>query len=198
MQGKVSSPMRRSLKDDFKWAIARASGAFAVSLLLGCASVAGAAQKGEPNANTETADTNCFAVGQVSEREACFARMSEQELAECARVEPLACTPYRDMHAEGKRMARLAADIEALSRKVYASYTQGDHAYLDDLVASLRDADLAWKRYRDAECLAQPFLEGMSRSEAGDLTEACRLDLTRKRISELEATVTRLKEEAKP
>jgi uncharacterized protein YecT (DUF1311 family) len=188
------------MKDDFKWALSRASGVFAVSLLLGCASVAGAAQKGAAASNprAETAEANCFAIGEVSEREACFAGMSEQALAECARVKPLACTPYRDMHAEGKRMARLTADIEALSRKAYASYTQGDQAYLDDLTTSLRDADLAWRRYRDAECLAQPFLDGMSRSEAGDLTEACRLDLTRKRISELEGTVTRLKEEAKP
>lgn len=158
-----------------------------------------AAQNGaSPPSTPVGTEGDCFAIGEVTARETCFARTSEQALMECERLKPNACRPYQKMHEEGPRIDRLTAEIEALSRKAYASYAGGDQAYLDDLVQGLREANSAWKRHRDAECQVQPFLEGMSRSEAGDLTEACRLELTRKRISELETTVTRLKEEAKP
>lgn len=201
MQWKTVLPINgKSTSGDFRKAACRVSGAVAVSLLLGCASVAGAMQK-EPapaNPQAEAASADCFAVGDVAAREACFSRVGEQELVECERLKPNACRPYRDMHAEGQKLSRLTAEAQTFSRKVYASYAEGDQAYLDDLAKGLRDADSAWQAHRDAECRVQPFIEGMSRSEAVDLTEACRLDMTRARIAELEAVVARLKEEARP
>lgn len=170
------------------------AGLLMLVLLGGCASVGATEPSPAPQgAMLQETSNDCFTIGDVAGREACFARMSAQELAECAKFKPLACVPYRDMQAENKKVESLMAEIAGLSRKTYASYAQEDAAYLDDLMKGLKDADLAWKNHRDAHCLLEPFLDGMARREAGDLTEACRLDLTRKRVSELEAIVSSLK-----
>jgi len=75
----------------------------------------------------------------------------------------------------------------ASARKAYGSYTDGDAGYLADLDATAREANRAWRAYREAQCALEPFAQGMSRDLAENLAEACRARMTRIRIDELRA-----------
>ncbi|KQZ59685.1 hypothetical protein ASD53_05625 [Lysobacter sp. Root559] len=89
------------------------------------------------------------------------------------------------MQALELQRTQLRQDILLKARSSYASYLEDDAAYLDDLAVYLKDSDAAWGAYRDADCLLEPFAQGMSRREAPDLTEACRVGRTKARIAEL-------------
>lgn len=73
----------------------------------------------------------------------------------------------------------------ASARKRFASYVDGDPAYLDDLADYLAKSGQAWAQFRDMDCLLEPLAQGMSRREAENLTEACRAERTRARIAQL-------------
>ncbi len=167
-------------------------------LLMGCAFAASFALHAQaPRADAAQAaaagDEDCFAVGDTAKREACFARQSDDDIAECERTRPSACRPYKDMYADERRLQALNTQLLALANKQYASNSKDDPAYLGDLARTTQDADRAWRTWRDAECTAEPFLEGMSRQEAGNLTEACRAEKTKARIDELNHLISNLK-----
>ncbi|MEG3790655.1 lysozyme inhibitor LprI family protein [Lysobacter sp. CCNWLW3] len=142
---------------------------------------------------TATTEEDCFAQGDVGKREACFARKPDIEIEACERARPNACKPYKDMHALEMQRVQLSRDLLTKARSSYASYTEDDPAYLDDLASYLKDSDATWGAYRDADCLLEPFAQGMSRQEASDLTEACRIERTQTRIAELKALAAALK-----
>lgn len=147
----------------------------------------GASPASAKNTAASTAGEDCFALGDVGARESCIARKPDDEIAECEHVRAHACKPYKEMHALERKRVQLSQEILTKARKRYASYVEGDAAYLDDLASYLKGSDAAWAAYRDADCLLEPFSQGMSRREAPDLTEACRVDRTKARIAELEA-----------
>ena len=144
-------------------------------------------------AASATATEDCFSVGDVTKREACFAKESDDDIAACERTRPSACQPYKDMYAEDHQLQALNAQLLALAKKQYAGNTKDDPAYLSDLVHAAQEADRSWHAYRDADCTAEPFLQGMSRQESGNLTEACRAEKTKARISELNQLISSLK-----
>lgn len=139
------------------------------------------------------ADTDCFAMGDVKAREQCFSRQTDDEIAECERVRLYACKPYRDMHRLDQEVAALSRELQARAQKQYASYTDNDADYLRDLSAYLSASDKAWAASRDADCLLEPFAQGMSRREAGDLTEVCRVARTQARMAQIKALLEALK-----
>lgn len=139
------------------------------------------------------AEEDCFAVGDVKARELCFSKKPDDEIADCERVRLHACKPYRDMYRLDQQLAALTQDASAKARKQYASYANDDPAYLDDLSAYQSASDKAWAASRDADCLLEPFAQGMSRREAADLTEACRVERTQARIAYLKEFFASLK-----
>ncbi|WP_082586062.1 MULTISPECIES: lysozyme inhibitor LprI family protein [unclassified Lysobacter] len=173
------------------------SSALVFSLILGCASVpnsaySASAEKAPKSASSEAGD-DCFAIGGLGARESCFAKKSDDEIADCERIRPNACKPYKEMQALELQRTQLRQDILLKARSSYASYLEDDAAYLDDLAVYLKDSDAAWGAYRDADCLLEPFAQGMSRREAPDLTEACRVERTKARIAELKTLAAALK-----
>lgn len=174
-----------------------APSALAISLILGCASLPNSAHsanavQSSQNASSK-ADDDCFAIGDLKAREACSATKSDDDIAECERMRLNACRPYKQMHALERQRIQLSQDILAKARHSYASYAEDDPAYGDDLTTYLKNSDAAWGAYRDADCLLEPFVQGMSRREAPDLTEACRVERTKARIAELTALAAALK-----
>jgi len=137
-------------------------------------------------------DGDCMTMGRRPEREACFAKRSDADLKACERLKPNACVPYKQMFQADRQLASLNAELLAKAKQSYASYAEDDAKYLSDITQGLAQADQTWRAYRDAQCEVSPFLEGMSRVEAGDVTEACRLELTQARIKELKARISSL------
>ena len=170
-----------------------ASKAVAMVLALGCGcaslpnSAYGASSASALNAVASVTEKDCLAIGDTKARETCFAKKPDDEIAECERVRVHACKPYKEMHALEHKRVQLSQELLTKARKRYASYVEGDAAYLDDLANYLKGSDAAWIAYRDADCLLEPFVQGMSRREAPHLTEACRVERTKARIAELEA-----------
>lgn len=173
--------------------------ALAISLILGCgcASVSNSAHSASstksPQSVSSGTEDDCFAVGDTTAREACFAKKSDDEISECERMRANACRPYKEMHGLEQQRVQLSQDILTKARKSYASYMEDDTAYLDDLAAYLKGSDASWSAYRDADCLLEPLAQGMSRREAPDLTEVCRVERTKARIAELTALAAALK-----
>lgn len=165
--------------------------AMALSLSYGCATAA------RPTANVAVTsvapEEDCFAVGDIKARELCFSKKSDDEISECERMRPFACKPYREMHRLDQELDGLNRDLSARTQKQYASYTKDDTAYLGDLSAYLGASSKAWAVSRDADCLLEPFVQGMSRREAGDLTEACRVERTQARIAQIKEWLSTLK-----
>lgn len=125
---------------------------------------------------------DCLTIGDFSQKEKCIA--SSDDFKDCPDSD-LRCAPYRNMYAEEQRLEKANAELIALANKQYVEYTTNDHAYLDDLKKYFDESDRAWRIYRDAQCVMEPFAQGMARQESADITEACRLDETKKRISVL-------------
>lgn len=131
------------------------------------------------------AEPDCAAIGDTRSREACYAKMSDAQVATCERFRPNTCLPYKEMHVLSGELDRLNGDIKAAARKRYAAYAEEDSAYPHDLSEYLDASDQAWREYRDAECRLDPFLQGMSRNEAAGLEEVCRMELSQDRAIEL-------------
>jgi uncharacterized protein YecT (DUF1311 family) len=91
------------------------------------------------------------------------------------------------MYAAERELAEVERASIASARRAYADYTEGDAGYLSDLDATARRANAAWRAYREAQCALEPFAQGMTRDLSEDLTEACRVRMTRSRIDELKA-----------
>lgn len=136
-------------------------------------------------ASKEEAD--CFAISTLPGKRACLAKQDEAFIAECERMRPMSCRPYREMYSAEETLRRVEASLLQAAQQAYGSYIKDDPAYLDDLSASSREASAAWRAYREAQCALEPLAQGMARGESENLTETCRLAKTQERIAELEA-----------
>jgi hypothetical protein len=97
------------------------------------------------------------------------------------------CMPYREMYVAEKSLSAIESASIRSARKTYASYSEGDAAYLRDLESYAARSNRAWRAYREAQCAVEPFAQGMSRALAEDLSEACRVRMTQARIDEIKA-----------
>lgn len=135
---------------------------------------------------------DCDQSPDLDTREACYAALLPEAIEECESLRRFACAPYRDMHVAQNEHAAAVEALVAASAAAYDSYTGTDPTFLTDLVSRLHAADAAWATWRDAECALEPLLDGMSRSEASGLTEACRAEETRKRAGVLRERASRI------
>lgn len=169
-------------------------GAVVAALLLGYGSATAAHPvRGASAPPAPAAEEDCSAVADVKARELCFSKKPDDEIADCERMRLHACKPYRDMYRLDQQLVALSQDALVKARKQYASYTNGDPTYLDDLSTYQSGSHKAWAASRDADCLLEPFAQGMSRREAADLTEACRVERTQARIAYLKELFFSLK-----
>lgn len=150
------------------------------------------AMPAQPASNTVDIQV-CFTLENLSKREACFAKQSDEDISACERIKPFSCKPYKEMYEAAQQLNMLDRQIMTLAQKKYASYQANDSTYLVNLASHIRAADKAWAAYRDAHCSLEPLLEGMSRAEASNLAEACRVNRTNARIKKLRGEVERLK-----
>lgn len=145
--------------------------------------------------STTEQSKDCFSVGDTKQREACFSQESDEDIDACERVMPSACRPYKEMYRAEQRLQASNAKLLALAQARDAPYAKDDPAYLADLAHYAQASDQAWRNYRDAQCLLEPFMQGMSRRESSNLTEACRVKATKARLNALNSLISGLKED---
>lgn len=133
------------------------------------------------------APQDCDGLASLADKRVCYGEQDQASIDDCERTHPLRCKPYREMHVAERELAQVEQSSIASARKAYASYTDGDAGYLTDLDAAAREANRAWRAYREAQCALEPFAQGMSRDLAENLAEACRARMTRARIDEIKA-----------
>jgi uncharacterized protein YecT (DUF1311 family) len=124
------------------------------------------------------------------DKRACYGKQDQASIDECERTHPMRCKPYREMHGAERALTEIEQFSIASARKTYASYADGDAAYLNALDAAAREANRAWRAYREAQCVLEPFAQGMSRDLSEHLAEVCRVRMTRARIDEIKALHT--------
>jgi uncharacterized protein YecT (DUF1311 family) len=146
----------------------------------------GSSQKpAQPLANDAPQD--CDGLASLIDKRACYGKQDQSSIDDCERTHPMRCRPYREMHDAERQLEEAEQSSIASARKTYASYADGDAAYLNDLEDAAREANRAWRAYREAQCTLEPFAQGMSRDLSEHLAEACRARMTRVRIDELTA-----------
>ena len=133
------------------------------------------------------APQDCDGLASLADKRVCYGEQDQASIDDCERTHPMRCKPYREMHVAERELAQVEQSSIASARKAYASYTDGDAGYLTDLDSAAREANRAWRAYREAQCALEPFAQGMSRDLAENLAEACRARMTRIRIDELRA-----------
>jgi uncharacterized protein YecT (DUF1311 family) len=133
----------------------------------------------------DDAPQDCDGIASLVDKRACYDKQDQASIDDCERTHPMRCKPYREMHLAERQLAEVEQSSIASARKAYASYADGDAAYLSDLDAAAREANRAWRAYREAQCALEPFAQGMSRDLSEHLGEACRARMTRGRIDEL-------------
>ncbi len=138
-----------------------------------------------PQAQPE--ETDCLAISTLPEKRVCLAQQDQAFIDDCERIRPMACKPYRDLYFAEPTLQQTQTHLLQSAKHAYASYTENDPAYLDDLATYARESNAAWLTYRDAQCALEPFAQGLVRGESENLAEACRLAKTKARIAELEA-----------
>ena len=146
-----------------------------------------------PQTSSSEQPDDCFRLGNTTERESCFAKVSEDQIDACEHIKPSACRPYKDMYTADRQIQTLNAQLLTLAKKAYGSYARDDSTYLSDLYRYARASNRAWQTYRDTQCALEPFMQGMSRQESADLTEACRFTMTKARIGQLNEQISALK-----
>jgi uncharacterized protein YecT (DUF1311 family) len=132
-------------------------------------------------------EPDCLVISALPEKRACLAKQEQTFIDDCERMRPMACRPYRELYFAEQTLQQTQTHLLLAAKHAYASYTENDPAYLDDLATYARESNAAWLTYRDAQCALEPFAQGMSRSESENLAEACRLAKTQARIAELDA-----------
>lgn len=135
---------------------------------------------------------DCEQTRPLTAKEACYASLPADLIDECESVRPFHCAPYRDMHVADTEMAELVAQLATTSERAYADYRSSDPTYVEDLVTAIRSTDLAWRAWRDSECMLAPRLDGMAAREIDDLAEVCRAERTRHRIETLRQRISTL------
>lgn len=133
------------------------------------------------------APQDCDGLASLADKRVCYGEQDQASIDDCEHTHPMRCKPYREMHVAERELAQVEQSSIASARKAYASYTDGDAGYLTDLDSAAREANRAWRAYREAQCALEPFAQGMSRDLAENLAEACRARMTRIRIDELRA-----------
>lgn len=99
----------------------------------------------------------------------------------------------KQMQMATMKMHKLEIEIINISAEAYGEYLADDPEYVKDIENYLRESGKAWRSYRDAECLLEPYINGMSRREIGSIAEQCKLERTERRIFELEGLLTTVK-----
>lgn len=140
-----------------------------------------------PPSSVETSSGDCDSIPSLIDKRACYGRQDQDLIDECERTHPMRCKPYREMHIAARELVQVEQSSVDSATKAYATYADGDPAYLKDLEAAASQSNRAWQAYREAQCALEPFAQGMSRDLAEDLAEACRVRMTRTRIIELRA-----------
>ena len=133
------------------------------------------------------APQDCDGLALLADKRVCYGKQDQASIDDCERTHPMRCKPYREMHLAERQLTEVEESSIASVRKAYASYADGDAAYLNDLEAAAREANRAWRAYREAQCTLEPFAQGMLRDLSQHLAEACRARMTRVRIDELKA-----------
>lgn len=140
--------------------------------------------------NTQPEDCDLHS---LADKEACYARQSEDTIASCEQVRRNTCAPYKQMYELGRVLSAVESEVAALAEKRSAG--MDDTNYASDLQTELRESGAAWRRYRDSNCAAEQFVMEVPRGrEMGDLAELCRVEATKERI----ATMRRYKEAVRP
>lgn len=135
----------------------------------------------------EAANGDCDSISALPDKRACYAKQDQDSIDACGRIRPMHCKPYRDMHSAEKSLSAVESESIESACKGYASYVEGDAAYLKDLESYATESNRTWHAYREAQRAIEPFAQGMSRALAEDLSEACRLRMTQARIDEITA-----------
>lgn len=133
----------------------------------------------------DDASQDCDGLASLVDKRVCYGKQEQASIDDCERTHPMRCRPYREMHGAERELTEVEHSSIAHARKAFASYADGDAAYLNDLEAAAREANRAWRAYREAQCTLEPFVEGMSRDLSEHLAEACRVRMTRARIDEI-------------
>jgi uncharacterized protein YecT (DUF1311 family) len=133
----------------------------------------------------DDAPQDCDGLASLVDKRACYGKQEQASIDDCERTHPMRCRPYREMHGAERELAEVEQSSIAHVRKAFASYADGDAAYLNDLEAAALEANRAWRAYREAQCTLEPFVQGMSRDLSEHLAEACRVRMTRARIDEI-------------
>lgn len=150
------------------------------------AATAGDGQKPQ-HSRAETVPEDCDGIPSLVDKRACYDKQDQATIDECERTHPMRCRPYREMHNAERELAEIEQSSIESAQKAFASYADDDTAYLKDLDAAAREANRAWRAYREAQCALEPFAQGMSRNLSERLAEACRARMTRARIDEIKA-----------
>ena len=99
-----------------------------------------------------TEEVDCFAISTLAEKRTCLAKRDEAFIADCERMRPMSCRPYREMYSAEETLRQAEASLLQAAQQAYGGYTKDDPSYLDDLSASSREANVAWRAYREAQC----------------------------------------------
>jgi hypothetical protein len=129
------------------------------------------------------------------QKEACYATKPQAMIEECERMRVNRCAPYAQLHKLEAELQRLDAQLSQLARKRYATYEADQPGYVVELELTLASSAASWRALRDAHCSAEPLIQGMSLSEVPDLSEACRAEMTERRIKEVTTSVSILMDE---
>lgn len=146
---------------------------------------------------SDNAPQDCDGIASLVDKRACYGKQDQTSIDDCERTHPMRCKPYREMHLAERDLAKIEQSSIASARRTYASYADDDAAYLNDLDAAAREANRAWRAYREAQCTLEPFAQGMSRDLSEHLAEACRARMTRARTDELTALYAPARMESK-
>lgn len=123
----------------------------------------------------------------LKDKEACYAALPEAMIRECEQMRLYRCAPYARFHSLELQLRSAQEQLLAKARDAYRRYEEEQPGYVEDLEQALESSFKAWGIFRDAHCSAEPLVQGMSRSEASDLSEACRVSMMESRLQELES-----------
>ena len=111
------------------------------------------------------------------------------------RAEAAACsTPY-DSSACLKRQAALQTELSALydqeERAVLSSLKDYAPEFKDEAIRSLRETYRALANYKDAECLSEPLVQGMSLRDSGVIADECKVTWRSRQVREMKKRLER-------
>lgn len=137
-------------------------------------------------------NSDCMTTGSMEERVTCVGNSTKQSIQNFDGMSGGRASKYLELGKVERALEVSEQALVAAEQKQNKGNEEDQPGYLEQLSKASSETFKTWRTYRNALCGANAYYDGFTVASMEDPTIACRVDETKKRITELDTAVKRL------